>query len=224
MEENEGNEKEIEIKEEQNYNQINQNEIPALHNINFYEASNDAYPNQNQYNNSDQNGNLEKIKRHRRGKNEINDRNYRCPDCDKCYLSGPALTTHRKTKHGYGNNGEKRARGRPRKDCLNENVANNPQNKYLLFFNEEYRKTSDDNIINIDIIKSDLRIIFKQCQQELFKEIDNIENYSFYQLIVENWEKDEPTLTQECFNAIDKIDEPSNKIKSYNLDGILFFI
>ena len=57
--------------------------------------------------NSDSNfQNMEKVKRHRRGKNEINDRNYRCPDCDKCYLSGPALTTHRKTKHGYGINGE----------------------------------------------------------------------------------------------------------------------
>ena len=78
-------------------------------------------------------GNLEKIKRDRRCKNEINDINYQCPDCDKCYLSGPALTTHRKTKHGYGNNGEKRARGRPRKDCINENITNNPHNKYLFF-------------------------------------------------------------------------------------------
>ena len=225
MEENERNQKEIELQDEQNYNQSNQNEIPALHNINIYDESNDAFHNQNQYNNNDPNfsGNLEKIKRHRRGKNEINDRNYQCPDCDKCYLSGPALTTHRKTKHGYGNNGEKRARGRPRKDCINENITNNPQNKYLFFFNEEHRKAFDDNIISIDIIKNDLRIIFKQCQQELFKEIDNIENYSFYQLIIDNWEKEEPNLVQECFNAINKIDEPLNKIQSYNLDGILFF-
>ena len=163
------------------------------------------------------------MKRHRRGKNEINDRNYRCPDCDKCYLSGPALTTHRKTKHGYGNNGEKRARGRPRKDCLIENIPNNPQKKFMYFFNEDHRKVLDDNIINIDIIKNDLRIIFKQCQQELFKEIDDVEKYSFYQLIVDNWEKAEPNLVQECFNAINKIDEPLNKIQSYNIDGIFFF-
>jgi hypothetical protein len=72
-----------------------------LHNINIYDESNDIFQNQNQYNNNDPNflGNLEKIKRDRRGKNEINDINYQCPDCDKCYLSGPALTTHRKTKH-----------------------------------------------------------------------------------------------------------------------------
>jgi len=42
----------------------------------------------------------EKAKRHRRTKDEITERQYQCPDCDKCYLSGPALTTHRKTKHG----------------------------------------------------------------------------------------------------------------------------
>ena len=220
MEEKGENHKDIELNEDQHYNP-KQKEISPLNNINLYEQQNEF---QNQYNN-DQNfsGNLEKIKRHRRGKNEINDRNFRCPDCDKCYLSGPALTTHRKTKHGYGNNGEKRARGRPRKDCLNENVPNSPQNKFLYFFNEEHRKCLEDNIINLVVVKNDLRIIFKQCQQELFNEIDDVENYSFYQLIVDNWEKEIPNLVQECFIAISKIEDPLNKIQSYNLDGILFF-
>ena len=210
----------IELNEDKNYDQY-QKDISRFHNSNIYDQQNDQF--QNQYNNDPNfSGNLEKIKRHRRGKNEINDRNFRCPDCDKCYLSGPALTTHRKTKHGYGNNGEKRARGRPRKDCLNENIPNDPQNKYLFFFSEEHRKSLDDNIINLDVVKNDLRIIFKQCQQELFNEIDDVENYSFYQLIVENWEKDIPDLIQECFIAINKIEDPLNKIQSYNLDGILF--
>ena len=48
----------------------------------------------------------EKSKRHRRTKDEITERQFQCPDCDKCYLSGPALTTHRKTKHGYELNNE----------------------------------------------------------------------------------------------------------------------
>ena len=210
----------IELNEDKNYDQY-QKDISRFHNSNIYDQQNDQF--QNQYNNDPNfSGNLEKIKRHRRGKNEINDRNFRCPDCDKCYLSGPALTTHRKTKHGYGNNGEKRARGRPRKDCLNENIPNDPQNKYLFFFSEEHRKCLDDNIINLDVVKNDLRIIFKQCQQELFNEIDDVENYSFYQLIVENWEKEIPDLIQECFIAINKIEDPLNKIQSYNLDGILF--
>ena len=225
MEDQEGNQKEIEQQEDQNYSQSNKNGISPMNNNNIYNQSAEIYQNQNQYMNNDINfsGNFEKMKRHRRGKNETNDRNYRCPDCDKCYLSGPALTTHRKTKHGYGNNGEKRARGRPRKDCLIENIPNNPQNKFIYFFNEDHRKVFDDNIINIDIVKNDLRIIFKQCHQEIFKEIDSVENYSFYQLIVDNWEKEEPNLVQECFNAINRIDEPLNKIQSYNIDSIFFF-
>ena len=224
MEEQDTGQKEMEPQDDQNYSQSNQNDISPIKSNNIYQSK-DVFQNQNQYSNNDPNNsaNLEKIKRHRRGKNEINDRNYRCPDCDKCYLSGPALTTHRKTKHGYGNNGEKRARGRPRKDCINENIGNNPQNKFFYFFNEDHRKAFDETIINIDLIKTDLKIIFKQCQQELFKEIDNVEKYSFYKLIVENWEKQEPNLPQECFIAINKIEEPLNKIHSYNLDGIFFF-
>ena len=64
MEENERNQKEIELQDEQNYNQSNQNEIPALHNINIYDESNDTFHNQNQYNNNGPNfwGNLEKNK------------------------------------------------------------------------------------------------------------------------------------------------------------------
>jgi hypothetical protein len=226
MEDNENNGKEIDSVQEPEYNQSNQNSNHLSQNMNLYSnyqgetlnnQSSELLQSQSQLNN------MEKIKRHRRGKNEISDRNYRCPDCDKCYLSGPALTTHRKTKHGYGNNGEKRSRGRPRKDCLNECIVNNPQNKFLYFFNEEHRKSFDDKIIDVDIIKNDLRIIFKQLQKELFNEIDDVEKYPFYQLIVENWEKEEPNLVTECFNAINKLDEPLNKIQSYNLDGIFFF-
>ena len=226
MEDNENNGKEIDSVQDPEYNQSNQNSIHPSQNMNLYSnyqgetlnnQSSELLPSQSQLNN------MEKIKRHRRGKNEISDRNYSCPDCDKCYLSGPALTTHRKTKHGYGNNGEKRSRGRPRKDCLNECVVNNPQNKFLYFFNEEHRKPLDDKVIDVDIIKNDLRIIFKQLQKELFNEIDDVEKYPFYQLIVDNWEKEEPNLVTECFNAINKLDEPLNKIQSYNLDGIFFF-
>jgi hypothetical protein len=226
MEDNDNNGKEIDSVQDPEYNQSNQNSNHLSQNMNLYSnyqgetlnnQSSELLQSQSQLNN------MEKIKRHRRGKNEISDRNYRCPDCDKCYLSGPALTTHRKTKHGYGNNGEKRSRGRPRKDCLNECIVNNPQNKFLYFFNEEHRKSFDDKIIDVDIIKNDLRIIFKQLQKELFNEIDDVEKYPFYQLIVENWEKEEPNLVTECFNAINKLDEPLNKIQSYNLDGIFFF-
>ena len=177
--------------------------------------------------------NIEKAKRHRRGKSEINERNYRCPDCDKCYLSGPALTTHRKTKHGYGINGEKRARGRPRKECINENISTNPQNKFIYFFGEEHRKLiNEQEMINLDIIKQNIKTIFKQCKESLFNDIEDVEKYNFYNLIIDNWEKDEPEFEQECFSSIvvnmnlpvkDNNENFNIKVQSYNLDCIFFF-
>lgn len=181
--------------------------------------------------------NGDKGKRHRRGKNEINERNYQCPDCDKCYLSGPALTTHRKTKHGYGTNGEKKARGRPRKDFQNENNSNDPKIKFCNFFINDTRKppsldqTVNDKTISLEIIKTNLIKIFRQCQKEIFKEFDDIEKYSFYHLVIDNWEKEDPALPDECYSAASISANPEqgqnntnvvNKIKNPPLD-ILFY-
>jgi hypothetical protein len=164
-----------------------------------------------QYNNNNNDSifqvNTEKVKRHRRGKNEINDRIFGCPDCDKCYLSGPALTTHRKTKHGFGNNGEKRTRGRPKKDCIIEKITNNnPQNKFIYFFTEDYRKVSNE-VVDLEKIKNNLRTIFNQIHEELLPNINNVEEYHFYNLIIENWDKNEKL----------------EKILQYNLD-IIFLL
>ena len=235
-------------------NQSEKNKIKELNNQNIYEQyqkeniqsnieTKKESENKNQLNISQQNisnvndtngsnkninNSGEKAKRHRRGKNEINERNYRCPDCDKCYLSGPALTTHRKTKHGYGNNGEKRNRGRPKKEGLNENSQNNPQNKFNCFFNDENRKpisldqNINDKIINTDIIKEYLEKIFNQCKKELFKDIEQPENYSFYKLLMENWEKENPFSNPESFSALTKTGESSNKVQTFSLDQLFF--
>ena len=206
---------------------------PPIPNLYLYDQNMLLQPN-NQYQIQDLNfSNTEKAKRHRRGKNEINDRNYRCPDCEKCYLSGPALTTHRKTKHGYGINGEKRARGRPRKGCINDNGVTNPQNNFLYFFAEEHRKLKENqDVIGTEKIKDNIKIIFKQCKESIFNELDNVEKYNFYKLIEENWDKENPEFEQECYSGVDiNINVPmkenvninNNKIQSYNLDCIFFF-
>ena len=54
-------------------------------------------------------------KRKRRSKNEIEGRSFVC-ECGKSYLSQPALTNHKKTKHESDKNTEKRGRGRPKKN------------------------------------------------------------------------------------------------------------
>ncbi len=56
------------------------------------------------------------MRRKRRSKNEQDGRSYKCPDCGKSYLSQPALTNHKKSKHKYNIEGEKKGRGRPRKN------------------------------------------------------------------------------------------------------------
>ncbi len=114
----------------------------------------------NNINHHYQNG--ESTKRHRRRKDEITDRQYQCPDCDKCYLWGPALTTHRKTKHGYELNGEKKMRGRPKREETPQNPTVIAQNKYLSFFRNETRKppsldqTINNKTISLEINKFEI--------------------------------------------------------------------
>lgn len=69
----------------------------------------------------------DKMKGKRRSKNEPEGRNYRCKQCDKTYLSYPALYTHIKTKHvapGTGSLHTGRGRGRPKKSVIHLIIIN----------------------------------------------------------------------------------------------------
>lgn len=81
----------------------------------------------------------------RRSKKDAEGWNYKCPLCDKTYLSYPALYTHNKLKHSNENGGKPlsisngRGRGRPRKNVplpfsnLQSIKKYNPESKdYLL--------------------------------------------------------------------------------------------
>ena len=173
----------------------------------------------------------EKAKRHRRRNSEITEKSFQCPDCEKCYLSGPALTTHRKTKHGYGFNGEIKTRGRPKKVGIPENPTAVVQQKYESFFQNETRKppsldqTMNEKTISLDIIKNNLNDIFRQCQSELFKNFEKVEDYYFYDLIIKNWEKEKPDIEQESYyddfqNA--NIDAPLKTVNSPCVDGLFY--
>ena len=61
---------------ERDNNSPNQEQYVRNYHSNNYNANNLMHPYQN--------GEL--TKRHRRRKDEITDRQYQCPDCDKCYL------------------------------------------------------------------------------------------------------------------------------------------
>ena len=190
-----------------------------------------CHENHYQTNNITHQNNGEGAKRHRRRKDEITERTFQCPDCDKCYLSGPALTTHRKAKHGYEyNNNEKRMRGRPKSEDIHQNPTLIAQNKYISFFKNETRRppsldqTMNEKTISMEIIKSNLSDIFRQCQNQLFTKYENVEKYPLYQLILENWDKDKPNIEQECF--FDDNQQSNNgylkKIKSPCVDGLCY--
>jgi len=169
-------------------------------------------------------------KRHRRRNCEIGEKNYQCPDCDKCYLSGPALTTHRKTKHGYGLNGEIKLRGRPKREGMPENPTAIAQQKFDIFFQNETRKppsldqTMNEKTISLETITDNLKDIFRQLQIEVLNNYKNIEDYQFYNLIISNWEKEKPEIDEESyFDDNQKSDEtPLQKTTSPNIDGLFY--
>ena len=176
----------------------------------------------------------EKSKRHRRTKDEITERQFQCPDCDKCYLSGPALTTHRKTKHGYELNNDKKIRGRPRKDNVQENPTMQSQNKYNSFFKNDTRKpqsldqTMNDDLNNLEIIKKFLTDAFRHCcteHPEISEKYGNIEQYPLYKLVIDNWGKEVPEIEHESYlddSRNKNKNEPLKKIKQPNVDSLFY--
>ena len=181
-------------------------------------------------NNSNPKDNMNLGKRHRRGKCEISDRLYKCPECDKSYLSGPALTNHRRIKHKMVTESEKKSRGRPKKEIQQENSASVIQNKFSDFFNIDRRKlifqetNNSDNFINLNIIKGNMKKIFEHGKSKgLFSELENFEEYSFYKLITKNWEKENPEIDKECYcNNKGQNLNNSEKFESPPLDDLFF--
>ena len=182
------NENKIENKKEFNKNKLdiknieNQNLKESIKSIENEKDKNNQILNQT----SNSVSNNEKEKRQRRGKNETSNRIYKCPDCEKSYLSGPALIIHRKLKHNYNKMNENKTRGRPKKDYQQENSFTITQNKYNNFFNNNMRKPflneegQNNNIINLELIKIYLETIFNTYKTDLFINIDCVNNYTYY--------------------------------------------
>lgn len=172
--------------------------------------------NSGEKNNSTQNN--EKTKRKRRGKLDTKEeRTFKCPDCEKSYLSDPALIVHRKTKHGYIVDGEKRARGRPKASEEQEKSYMKAQEYYNNFFNDENRKKKDQEKIDIDFIKKIFIDIFNEVKQkniEAIKDLINVEHYPFYNLVVNLWDIKDPILAKESKTENIKKDGDNNDKKS----------
>ena len=160
-------------------------------------------------------GTYEKQKRHRRGKETQDERIHKCEECNKSYLSAPALIAHKKTKHGFVIEGEKKGRGRPRKDNINNNASiNNSKKKYENFFNNDLRKNknldSNLNEINEENLKTFFNDIFKQLKETLFKDLKTIEEYNFYDVVVKNWDNKDFQIENHSLNSIQNDNKESN--------------
>jgi hypothetical protein len=171
---------------------------------NLQDDSNANRPSSNNENSVGQNNsttNNEKAKRHRRGKlDTANERIYKCPDCDKSYLSGPALVIHRKSKHGYVGDGEKKARGRPKASDEQEISYRKTQEYFNSFFDNGNRKKNINEKIDVEAIKSNFKTIFTELKNNIFKEINNVEDYPLYQLVTNLWDIKDIDLAKECFS------------------------
>ena len=139
-----------------------------------------------------------KGKKRRRKKYNDSERKYQCPDCDKNYLSEPALFTHRRIKHGFISDIDQK-----KIEDKQIDIYKNYLIKYFNFFNDPYREKVNDEI-NLEIVKNNFKQIFIQCKSFIFQNIKVIEDYSFYQLVINNWDKKTYDFPNECLSFNDK--------------------
>ena len=148
-------------------------------------------------------------KRHRRGKAEITDRTYQCPDCLKSYFSVPALSNHRKNKHGYV------PKKKNQEDLISSDNKSNKSFDFNSFFNISYRSRKlsesndiiqEQNEINANLVEEYFIEIYKQCKNILFQKDEILEDVPFFEMIIKNWENPiyEIIPSSENYPLIDK--------------------
>ena len=195
---------------------------------NSFQKENQKNKNQKEDSKNEENDKKEKKKRIRRKNAEITERQYKCPDCEKCYSSAPALTNHKKAKHlniNANTNGES---------------ENNPtsliHHKYIDFFSKDNRKplildkdkdssqaTSNENKKSLENINNFMKNAFNLRYKYSEK---NIEEYPLFKLISENWNKEEPNLDKECYKDDYKNNNQNNeepkKINEHCIDNLFY--
>ena len=165
-----------------------------------------------------------KTKRHRRGKSIEDSRDFKCPECFRTYLSSSALKNHRRMKHNFGIENEKKGRGRPKKEFLEEEYMNQTRKDYNNFL-EEKKKKKEENV-DLSDIKGVFNDMFIRYRNELFEEVENIEKNTFYNLFKENWEKDNKTISnnleKESYSSMLNCSPAINIVNKPPIDCIFF--
>ena len=139
-------------------------------------------------------------KRHRRGKSISDPRDFKCPECQRTYLSASALKNHRRMKHNFGIENEKKGRGRPKKEFFEEEYVNQMKKEYDKFLEE--RKKKNEVKIDFNLIKGVFEQMFNEHKKDLFGSIENIEKNTFFALFKDNWEKDSTNLDKQSYSSM----------------------
>lgn len=154
-------------------------------------------------------------KRHRRGNKEQDPRNFKCLECQKSYFSASALKAHRKRKHNNNIDFDKKGRGRPKKELLENDSLNVMKEKYAKFFVDAENKKNFEEI-NLSFIKNIFNDLYIKYKKELFDLIDDLEKNNFYKFIIDNFELEKPNLEKKsyfsminCPNSDSIVDKPS---------------
>jgi hypothetical protein len=165
-----------------------------------------------------------KTKRHRRRKSIEDSRDFKCPECFRTYLSSSALKNHRRMKHNFGIENEKKGRGRPKKEFLEEEYMNQTRKDYNNFL-EEKKKKKEENV-DLSDIKGVFNDMFIRYRNDLFEEVENIEKNTFYNLFKENWEKDNKTISnnleKESYSSMLNCSPAINIVYKPPIDCIFF--
>ena len=165
-----------------------------------------------------------KTKRHRRRKSIEDSRDFKCPECFRTYLSSSALKNHRRMKHNFGVENEKKGRGRPKKEFLEEEYMNQTRKDYNNFL-EEKKKKKEENV-DLSDIKGVFNDMFIRYRNDLFEEVENIEKNTFYNLFKENWEKDNKTISnnleKESYSSMLNCSPAINIVNKPPIDCIFF--
>ena len=165
-----------------------------------------------------------KTKRHRRRKSIEDSRDFKCPECFRTYLSSSALKNHRRMKHNFGIENEKKGRGRPKKEFLEEEYMNQTRKDYNNFL-EDKKKKKEENV-DLSDIKGVFYDMFIRYRNDLFEEVENIEKNTFYNLFKENWEKDNKTISnnleKESYSSMLNCSPAINIVNKPPIDCIFF--
>jgi len=189
------------------------------------EKEKDSEPNpENNSLNSSPSPQKPKTKRHRRRKSIEDSRDFKCPECFRTYLSSSALKNHRRMKHNFGIENEKKGRGRPKKEFLEEEYMNQTRKDYNNFL-EEKKKKKEENV-DLSDIKGVFNDMFIRYRNDLFEEVENIEKNTFYNLFKENWEKDNKTISnnleKESYSSMLNCSPAINIVNKPPIDCIFF--